>query len=98
MENGNLIPAADFCRYTHIEISFLQSLEAHGLLQLTTVNETYFLHPEHLGHVEKLSRLHHDLAINMEGLDAVLHLLHQLEQSQQEIAQLRNQLRRYEGL
>lgn len=98
MENGNLIPAADFCRSTHVEISFLQSLEAYGLVQLTTINETYFLHPEHVGHVEKLSRLHHDLDINFEGLDAVMRLLQQLEQSQQEIAQLRNQLRRFEGL
>jgi len=43
-------------------------------------------------------RLHFDLHINLEGLDAVYHLLQRVENLQSEITSLNNKLRLYEDL
>ena len=41
-------------------------------------------------------RLHYDLEINMEGIDAITHLLKKLQTMQDEISVLKNKLRVYE--
>ena len=43
-------------------------------------------------------RLHYDLNINLEGLDAVYNLLKRVENLQSEITSLHNKLRIYEDL
>lgn len=44
--------------------------------------------------LEKYIHLHYDLDINLEGLDAVAHLLNQIQVLQVEVRQLRNELGR----
>ena len=41
-------------------------------------------------------RLHHELDINMAGIDSVLHLLNKIEGLQTELLAIRNRLRIYE--
>ncbi|HMQ44948.1 MAG TPA: chaperone modulator CbpM [Mariniflexile sp.] len=43
-----------------------------------------------------MTRLHFELDINLEGLDAIHHLLKQVETLQQDIVTLHNKLQRYE--
>ena len=42
---------------------------------------------------EQITRLHQDLNINPEGIDAINHLLKYIEEMKQEIVHLRNRLR-----
>lgn len=97
MEPQHLIPAADFCVQYNIETSFLHALQDYGLLQVTTVQETHFIEAANVPDVERIIRLHRDLAINLEGVDAILQLLKRLENGRDEIIALRNRLRLYEG-
>ena len=97
MSFETLIPATDFCFHHRIEISFLQSLQDYGLIEMTTENEACFLHPDQLGSLEKFVRLHYDLHINLEGLDVVHRLLQRMDDLQKETARLRNRLQFYEG-
>src|SRR6476620_4263724 len=97
MDAQQLIPASDFCVYYNIEVSFLHALQDYGLVQVTTQNETVFIDADDLNDVEKIIHLHHDLDINLEGIDAILQLLKRLEQTQQELTSLRNRLRLYEA-
>ena len=46
--------------------------------------------------MEKISRLHDELEINVEGIEAITHLLERIENLQNEIASLENRLRLYE--
>jgi hypothetical protein len=94
---SQLISAKDFCVHHHIEISFLHSLCDYGLLEITTGENEIYLQPEDVSHVEKLVRLHYDLHINLEGIDAIHHLLHRMEDMQEEMLQLKNRLRMYEN-
>jgi hypothetical protein len=96
MLNEELIRAEDFCTHNNISFSFVRSLSTYGLIELTTIEETQFIHGEQLKRLEQMSRLHHDLNINMEGLDAIVHLLQKVEQLQQEIAFLKSRLKIFE--
>ncbi|GAA4732387.1 chaperone modulator CbpM [Flavisolibacter ginsenosidimutans] len=96
MSREELISANDFCTHHRIEISFLQSLQNYGLVEMTTVEHNVFLHPEQLSEVEKFIRLHYDLHVNMEGLDVIRHMLERMESLQKEASSLRNRLRFYE--
>lgn len=92
------ISAKEFCSHHQIEFSFIHSLHDYGLIEGTTSEEDYLLPQEQLEELEKLVRLHYDLHINLEGLDAIHHLLQKVETMQRDIASLQNRLRLYESI
>ena len=56
--------------------------------------EHYLLLSE-LPNVERYSRMYYDLSINMEGIDAIHHLLERMEDMRHEMRSLRKQLLLY---
>jgi len=96
MENEQLITIEQFCIHYNIEYSFIQSLTEFGLLEITTVEETQYLSREHIRDVEKMIRLHYDLDINLEGIEAITHLLQRVDKLQEELTVLKNRLKLYE--
>jgi len=97
MQKENLIPANEFCLYHNIEISFMDSLKEYGLVEFTLIDDAPFVTIKQLTELEKLIRLHYELDINMEGIDAIIHLLKKLQNMQDEIIILKNRLRLYEA-
>ena len=97
MQEENLIPANEFCIHHNIEVSFLHLLHEYGLVEVTHKNEETFIDTNQLNELEKLLRLHYELNINLEGLDAINNLLNRLEEVQSEIITLKNKLRFYES-
>lgn len=97
MQEGTFISAKAFCSHHHIELSFIHSLHDYGLIDVTSAGEDYLLSPEQLEALEKMVRMHFDLQINLEGIDAIYHLLQRLEAAQQEVVSLRNRLRMHES-
>lgn len=95
MEN-ELINAEDICMHYQIEYSFIQDLQQAGLIQITTVEQRSFIEPAQLHDVESMIRLHYDLNINLEGIEAIRHLLERVKTLQQQVAQLRSRLHLYE--
>lgn len=95
MEGKKLIPASEFCIHHKVEINFIHSLQQYGLIEIISEEGNEYLEEEKLNELEKIMSLHNELNVNMEGIDVVLHLLEQLEQTQKEINSLRNQLRFY---
>jgi hypothetical protein len=92
----NLIPAHEFCVSHNIEISFISILQESGLIEITTVEETVYIHRKHLKDLEKMVRLYYDLDINLEGIETITYLLRRLQSLQEEITDLKNRLRVYE--
>jgi len=86
----------NFCASHHVEISFIHSLEENGLIETVAVNETLYITSNDLPKLEQITRLHQDLNINPEGIDAINHLLKYIEEMEQEIVHLRNRLSFYE--
>lgn len=96
MMDTNLIIVSEYCRICHIEPSFIFKLEKGGLIEIDIIEGVSYLSISQLQDVEKYTRLYYDLAINVEGIDAIHHLLQRITSMQQEIGHLRNKLRLYE--
>lgn len=93
-----LIIISEYCRNCDIEPSFIELLQEGGLIEVHTEAGERYLLASQLPEVERYSRMYYDLSINMEGIDAIHHLLERMEEMQREINLLRNQLivhRRY---
>ncbi len=90
MEPDDLIPIKDFCIYHNIEYSFIDSLESSGLINITSVQQSSFIHADDLRKLEKFVRLHYDLDINLEGIETINYLLEKIEEMQTELLQLKN--------
>ena len=93
----HLIPADEFCTHYKVEYSFISSLQQHGLIEITTIDKTSFIDEEHLQNLEKFVRLHYDLDINLEGIEAITYLLNRVKNMQEEIIELKNKLSLYEN-
>ena len=96
MHDKRVIPAREFCEQHDIEVSFIHSLAEFGLLHVTNMEEESYIEEDDLESLEKMKRLHYELQINLEGIDAIRHLLSQMDAMQQEITVLKNRLRFYE--
>jgi hypothetical protein len=96
MEEQDLISVAVFCEQHAVELSFVQHVEAYGLVPFTTVQEKKFVAAEDLATLERCCRLFYDLDINPPGIDAIQHLLQRMAALQEENRGLRNRLRLYE--
>ncbi len=93
MLREELVNAQEFCLHNQVELSFINSLNEYGLIDITTIEEQPFLESSKLWLLEKMIRLHYDLHINFEGLDAINCLLDRVENLQQEVNLLRGRLR-----
>ncbi len=96
MATAHLITTTDLCTYYNVEHTFITSLQDAGLLHITVVNETTYVPEDELQQLEKMIHLHHDLEINIAGIEAITHLLARVEQMQDDVRLLRNRLRMYE--
>ncbi len=92
----HLISTDDFCRHYKVEYSFITSLQQNGLIEIITINQHSFIDHDHLKNVERLVRLHYDLDINLEGIEAITYLLNRVKNMQDEIVALKNRLSVYE--
>lgn len=95
MEN-NLIPVQHLCTHYHAEVSFVQSLHDFGLIRLAAIEENYFVAEEQIRDIEQMIHLHYDLDINIEGIDAIQHLMRRMHTMKEEMNALRNRISRYE--
>ncbi len=98
MNNEEMIAADLFCASHNIEISFVQELFNAGLLEITTMEKGIFISHEQLPDLEKFVRWHYDMDINLEGLETISHLLHQIKEMQAEMQQLQSRLGMYERM
>ncbi|WP_426671532.1 chaperone modulator CbpM [Mucilaginibacter sp. McL0603] len=97
MTTATLISTNDFCTWHQVEYTFITSLREAGLVEITIVDKTEYIPETQLQKLEKMIRMHHDLDINIAGIEAITHLLDRLESIQEDMRTLKNKLRLYEG-
>jgi hypothetical protein len=95
-DEQQFIQAGELCGFYDVELTFISSLEEYGLIEINKVNEKKLIPLDKLQELEKFIHLHYDLDINIEGIDAIQHLLQRVKSMQEEVDALRNKLRMYE--
>ncbi|HWJ90012.1 MAG TPA: chaperone modulator CbpM [Flavisolibacter sp.] len=96
MQDENFISTELLCLHHSIDPSFVHALYEYGLIEITTMESSDYVHVSQLGDLEKMIRLHYELQINIEGIEAITHLVRRIEKMQEELMFLKNQLKRYE--
>ena len=94
MQN-ELIIINDYCHNCHIDPSFIALLNDEGLVEIRTEDGERYLLVDQLPDVERYTRMYYDLAISLEGIDAINHLLNRMNDMRSEINMLRAQLNIY---
>ena len=97
MELKDFIPIVQLCEHYSVEISFFDELHEEGLISIITLEQTSYLHQDKISDVEKMIRIHQELNINTEGIDAVFNLLQKIDSLQNELNKLHNRLSLYEN-
>ena len=97
MKKEEMFSANDFCFSHSIEISFIHSLEESGLIEVIVSGGILCIPVRQIKHLEKLVRFHHDMDINLEGIEAISYLLERVHEMQQEVLILNSKLSMYEN-
>ncbi len=95
---SDLVIVRDYCDKCHIEPSFIDLLQEGGLITVEIEDGERCLLFSQLPDIERYSRMYYELSINMEGIDAIRHLLKRMDEMQKEIQRLRSRLRLFEGI
>ncbi len=93
----NLVAIATLCSTYEIEFSFIDALQKTGLIQIVIIEQEQFIHQDQIRDLEKMIRLHHELSLNIEGIDVVFNLLEKEQELREELIALKNRLRLYEN-
>ncbi|MEX1190059.1 MAG: chaperone modulator CbpM [Bacteroidia bacterium] len=96
MKSQTLIPLSHICSHFELEMSFFTELQTQGLIEISIIESDYFIEEEIVSDIERIIRLHHDLNINLQGIDVILNLLDKMKSLEEENIQLKNRLRLFE--
>jgi len=96
MNLKDLIEIDELCIRYKVEHTFIRSLNESGLIEVISMEQKEYVHCNKITEFEKMHRLYHDLNINMEGLEAIQHLLKKLKELQKINIKLQNRLNLYE--
>ena len=97
MQTEEMISANEFCTHHSIDLSFIHSLNQSGLIEITSIQEEVFVPVNQLKDIEQMMRMHHEMDINLEGIETITYLLQRINFMQQQIVQLTHRLNIYEN-
>lgn len=96
--SGNKLLYSECLRIYEVEESFIESLQDIGLIHVVDQEEERFIEYDDLSDLEQFIRWHYEMDINVEGIDALHHMLERMRSLHSEIAQLRHELQFYKSL
>ncbi len=96
MANENYILVRQYCERTHISDAFINALNEYGLIHYKQIKTEIYILDEEIPEIERFDRLYNDLGINLEGIDALNHVLRRLRKMERERDTLKKRLRIYE--
>jgi len=98
MDSKNSIRIRECCVTYGIEESFVFDLQHYEVIHIESIDEEPYISELELPVLEKMIRMHQELEINPQGLQAIHHLLEKVTGLQEEVSALRRKLNRFEGL
>lgn len=92
MDVNNLILIEKCCSNLEVELSFFNTLNDFGIIEIIIFEDQKYISNEQLKDVERAIHFHHELNINMEGIDVIYNLLKQIDDLQEELRTTKNRL------
>jgi len=96
MSKTDIILIEHICKHHQVEFSFINSLKEMGLLQVLVLEDGEYVQQHQLKDIEKMIRIHFELNINLEGIDAIFHLLNRIENLELELLTVKNKLQAFD--
>lgn len=81
-----------------VEETFLDQLQSSGLIEIVIEEDNRYIEYDYLQEIEQFVRWHYELEINMEGIEALHHMLQQVQQLQEDLERLRGELKFYKSI
>ena len=81
-----------------VEETFLNQLVSSGLIEIVIEEDDRYIEYDYLQEIEQFVRWHYELEINMEGIEALYHMLQQVQQLQDDVERLRGELSFYKSI
>ena len=97
MNTENFISLNTLSSHYQVEMSFFNTLVDMGLIEVEIVADSFYIRNEKITDIEKIIRLHHELEVNVEGIDVVFNLLARIQELQNELMIAKSRLNLYEG-
>jgi hypothetical protein len=96
MNTENFISLNTLSIHYQVDISFFNTLVEMGLIEVEELDQSFYVQQDKITVIEKMIRLHHELEVNVEGIDVVFNLLARIKDLQNELMITKNRLRLYE--
>jgi len=96
MQADNFVLIDHYCEYTQTPVDFIYSLEEYGLIEIKKIESNVYVESHDIVEIERIGRLQNDLGINLEGIDALNHMIQKLDQLEYELKLVKNRLKIYE--
>ncbi len=96
MANEHYILVRQYCRRTKTEDRFILDLHEHGLIHCQEIEAERYILADEISEIDRIHRLHYDLGINLEGIEALNHVLERVRQMERDLDHLRRRLKLYE--
>jgi hypothetical protein len=95
MQAHSLIRIEQVCTHYRVDDAFIKALHELGHIELVVQHDEQYIIRDQLKMLESMIYFYTDLQINIEGIDAIAHLLKQIQDLQDELSVAKNKLRLY---
>ncbi|HKJ06244.1 MAG TPA: chaperone modulator CbpM [Flavobacteriaceae bacterium] len=96
MDFDELIEIREVLTRYKVNNDFITCIEQCSIIDYVEQNNTRYIYVKHIPKVEQIIRLHNDLNVNMEGIEAISHLLDRIENLQNKLRIVEQKLKIYE--
>jgi len=96
MVSENLILITHYCENTNTPEEFIYSLQEYGFIKIQRIDNNIYVESHEIVEIERISRLKNELGINLEGIDALYHMIKKISYLENELRNTKNRLKIYE--
>lgn len=92
------ITIREFSEFHNIEVEVVKKFIAEGLVAAHQQDEMPCIDERDIEQLESMIRLHHELEINIAGVETIMHMRRRMAEMQSQLAEMEYRLHKYDQL
>lgn len=96
MQTENYILIRQYCEQTATPVDFIYTLQEYGFIEVQQIKNDVYIASHDLVEIERIGRLQNELGINLEGIDALYHMLQKINHLENQLRLAKDRLKIYE--